>query len=179
MEAGLTESSISAPERLERAYEEHKDRLVTFAAAFLGDRGLAEDVVHDVFAALAKKPQRIGSLSNLAGYLTVSARNRAITLLQKRKRRRLLSETGDETGPCAGNDPADCVERVETNGALLGLVGDLPLELREVLALRIWGEASFSEIAKMQGIAKSTAHTRYVQALDRLRLALKASENHE
>jgi len=55
---------------------------------------------------------------------------------------------------------------------LLGMVNALPAEVREVLALRIWGDLSFEEISRLQKTAKSTAHRRYRQPLEKLRLKL-------
>ncbi len=56
---------------------------------------------------------------------------------------------------------------------LLELVNGLSTSLREVVALRIWGELSFEEIANLQETSKSTAHARYSQALEQLRLELE------
>jgi RNA polymerase sigma-70 factor (ECF subfamily) len=171
-EAGLRPGTgESAFDELERAYLAHKERLLTFAAALLGDKALAEDVVHDVFSALAREPERIGRSTNLPGYLTVCARNRAISLLRKRKGRPVVSQRRPEDMASGLPEPSERVSQVEENGALLRRLGALPEDLREVLALRIWGEMGFREIAKVQGVAKSMAHKRYVRALERLRRA--------
>lgn len=172
MEPKLTTGTgDSVFDRLEEAYRAHRDRLVTFAAAFLGERGLAEDVVHDVFATLAKDPGRIVSVADPGRYLTVCARNGALALLRQKKRRSVIPPVGNEP-PLPAADPAQMASRTEENGTLLRLVASLPDDLREVLTLRIWGELSFKEIAETGGVSKGTAHGRYVQALERLRQAL-------
>lgn len=172
MESKLTRvTGDSLFARLEEAYRDHRDRLVTFAAAFLGDKALAEDVVHDVFAMLAKEPERMASIANPGHYLTVCARNGALAVLRRKKRRGGIPPAADDQSPPTA-DPAQMASRTEENGTLLRLVASLPDDLRAVLTLRIWGELSFKEIAEMGGVSKGTAHGRYVQALERLRHAL-------
>ena len=157
----------------EEAYVAHKDRLLTLAAALTGDRSAAEDVVHDVFSALIGEPRRLRNGSNLPGFLTVCARNRAFDLLRKSERRNLLRERKIKHSVDASmDDPGLLVAQDEEEEVLLQTVAALPGELREVIALRIWGELSFEEIGGLQKTTKSTAHTRYRQALEKLRTKL-------
>ena len=48
----------------------------------------------------------------------------------------------------------------------------LPESLREVLVLRVWGDLSFPEIARLVDTPLATATSRYRYALDRLRESL-------
>jgi RNA polymerase sigma-70 factor (ECF subfamily) len=57
----------------------------------------------------------------------------------------------------------------DTDRALVTAVQTLPEHLREVLTLRIWGDLSFPEIARLTGAPVATATSRYRYALDRLR----------
>jgi len=45
----------------------------------------------------------------------------------------------------------------------------LPLENREVIVAKIWGDLSFEEIAELLGTSRSTAHRRYVEGLNELK----------
>ncbi|MCL2710257.1 MAG: sigma-70 family RNA polymerase sigma factor [Planctomycetaceae bacterium] len=45
----------------------------------------------------------------------------------------------------------------------------LPMENREVIVAKIWGDLSFEEIAKLLGTSRSTAHRRYVEGLNELK----------
>ncbi len=49
----------------------------------------------------------------------------------------------------------------------------LPVELREVVTLRIWGQLGFVEIAEVMEIGLGTAHERYYRALGELRNLLE------
>jgi len=54
----------------------------------------------------------------------------------------------------------------------------LPTEQREVLALKIWGELTFDEIARQLDIPPNTAASRYRYALAALRRELAAADCH-
>jgi RNA polymerase sigma-70 factor (ECF subfamily) len=45
----------------------------------------------------------------------------------------------------------------------------LPLENREVIVAKIWGDLSFEEIAELLGTSRSTVHRRYVEGLKELK----------
>jgi RNA polymerase sigma-70 factor (ECF subfamily) len=141
---------LSQPGAFEKAYLTHKNRLLTLATALTGNRGAAEDVVHDVFASLIGQPKRLRDGANLPGYLTVCARNRALDLCRRQKSRiRLSAKDARVQRVATGDDPGDRAARHEEQEMLLGMVNALPAEVREVLALRIWGDLSFEEISRL------------------------------
>jgi RNA polymerase sigma-70 factor (ECF subfamily) len=49
----------------------------------------------------------------------------------------------------------------------------LPMENREVIVAKIWGDLSFEEIAELLGTSRSTAHRRYVEGLNELRFLMR------
>ena len=162
---------------LEDAYTAHKDRLLVLATTLTGDRSVAEDVVHDVFASLIKDPERLHSNARLSAFLTVCTRNRAFDLQRRNKRQTVLSDTeATEGAEGAGHNPAEHAVRAEERDALLDVVAGLGDDLREVLTLRVWGDLTFEEIAGLQHTTKSTAHARYGQALEQLRTTLAKGE---
>ena len=162
---------MNARKAFEEAYLVHKDRLLTLAMGLTGERSLAEDVVHDVFASLIEEPGRLRDGKNILGFLAVCTRNRAYDLSRKRKRME-----GHATGISASlrngvdNDPVEQAALGEEQQALLGAVSRLSGDLREVVSLRVWGELTFEEIAGLQGTSKSTAHARYRGGLQKLRI---------
>ena len=54
----------------------------------------------------------------------------------------------------------------------------LPVEQREVLALKIWGELTFEQIAAQLAVSPNTAASRYRYALVALRKELKEADCH-
>lgn len=48
-------------------------------------------------------------------------------------------------------------------------LADLPVEQREVIVARIWGQLSYEQIAELMESSVSTAHRRYQTGIERLR----------
>lgn len=153
-------------------YLEHKDRLLTVAAAIVQERGLAEDVLHDVFARIALKPQTLARARRPAAYLAKCVRNEALSKLRKRKPFERSVEVDGWLSAKESVGPAETAQRREEKARLMTFVGEMPVELREVLALRIWGRLGFREIAGATGSSRTTVHYRYRRALEVLRLRL-------
>ena len=158
--------------RLESAYSVHRDRLLLLAAALTANWAAAEDVVHDAFATIVREHWRLGNGFNLEGFLTVCVRNRALDVYRSEKLRRPAQVRMDLQIDHKASDPGDRAAAEEERDVLLNAVHTLPPELRDALSLRIWGGLNFEEIGQLQGIAKSSAHDRYRQALDEMRTAL-------
>ena len=154
---------------LEKAYAEHKRRLVTISAVIVGEKHQAEDIVHDVFTHLAVDGGVPRDVRKWGAYLAVCVRNRALVFLRKRQaeegRAARMAQTADSL---RAEDPADLASRAEEDSNLLKLVDQLPGEERDALALKVWGGLGFRDIAKLQKVTKSTAHARYCRALERL-----------
>lgn len=68
--------------RVEDLYREHYLDLVRFAVQFVDDRGIAEDVVQDVFAALKAHRRH---LDDPLRYLRVAVLNRSRPVLRRRR----------------------------------------------------------------------------------------------
>lgn len=151
------------------AYATHKERLLTLATAITGDRCAAEDVMHDVFATLLKETWRLGDGASVLPLLVVSVRNGALDLLRRRTRRQTRELEHAERSASPAADPSLHSAQAEEVERLLLQISRLPDDLKETLSLRAWGGLTFEEIAEMQKVTKSTAHTRFNQALDRLR----------
>ena len=151
---------------LKREYMANRDRLFSLAFALTGDEGMAEDVVHDVFASLVEQPWRLRGVRRLRAYLSVCTRNRALNAMRERKQRQAAQPAVADRRQSAGlDDPSEQMERREDRERLLRALNGLPDDLRDVLSLRIWGALSFRRIAALSGVATSTVHARYRQAL--------------
>lgn len=161
---------------LECVYREHKDRLVTLAAALTGDRYAAEDVVHDVFRQLINDGAQLREKTNLHAYLSVCTRNRAIDL-GRRRRTRNLAAASVARSQLKVVDPLERATEAEETVALLQAVNELPPEQREVLSLHVWGGFPFEEIGRLQGISKGAAYARYRKALETLRTKLRSDSD--
>jgi RNA polymerase sigma-70 factor (ECF subfamily) len=165
--AGLRAGETPA---LRRAYERHKQDVLAVAGAVLGraSAGDAWDVLHDVFVGLARNARSLRPDTNLRAYLTRAATNRARDRHRYHARQPHAAEAASAL-ILPAPDVLDQLERDEEVQALWRVVAELPDEQRVVVALRVWGDLSFREIADEQGISENTAQSRYRYALDKMR----------
>jgi RNA polymerase sigma factor (sigma-70 family) len=106
------------------------------------------------------------------GYLATSVANGARNIIRAH-RRHPMGELQD-ADPLMVSDtrPGEAAALKEQLDQLRWALGELPYEQREVLVLRVYGQMSFKEIARQQGIPTNTALGRYRYAIDRLRSLL-------
>ena len=136
--------------------------LVLYARQWV-DAAPAEDVVQDVFARLMCRREAPGSPK---GWLFRCVRNAAISRLRSESRRRRHHERLAAGGAAMFRpDPAAAIDAAAAEEAL----NELPLELREVVVLRIWGQMKLREIAETTGRPVSTVMSRYQSALEKIR----------
>jgi RNA polymerase sigma factor (sigma-70 family) len=151
------------PELLTRLLDEHGARLVLYAQQRCTT---PEDVVQEAFVGLA---QQRPAPADPAAWLYRSVRNGAIGAARSSSRRSRHELVAAEWRPTwfAATD-GEGLDAAAASEAL----AQLPLELRETLVLRLWGDLSFEEIARLTETSTSTAHRRYSQGLHELRTLL-------
>jgi len=160
------------PEVLHHVYDKYRTDLLTLAMALLGDLAAAEDVVQDVFLSLLRLSGRLQFTGSLKGYLATCVVNGARNII--RAHRRHPRGELDKADPIVAEDirPDEAAVIEEQLDQLKWALGQLPYEQREVLVLRVYGQITFKEIARQQGIPTNTALGRYRYAIDRLRSML-------
>jgi RNA polymerase sigma-70 factor (ECF subfamily) len=131
----------------------------------------AEDALQDLFLKLSTG--RVSRPRDLRAYLFTAARREALDVLRRRKRERPLGERDlvhQEVGVCGSAAPPGANgQGSEEVHHWRELLGRLPLEQREVIALKVWEEMTFAQIAKVVGISPNTAMSRYRYGIERLR----------
>jgi RNA polymerase sigma-70 factor (ECF subfamily) len=148
-------------------YRESGPQLYRYALMILADRGDAEDVLQQVFAAVLSK-RSIGEIVDPAAYFRTAVRNAAYSLLRQRRTARAAEDAILEP-IAAGCSP---VEQAALEQALKAL----PAEQREVVHLHVYEGMTFQEAADATGESINTVAARYRYALDRLRKLLRAIE---
>ena len=153
---------------IESLYRQHGPALLLFAQAVTGERGRAQDAVHQVFLKLLEK----GSLSQVVdkkAYLFACVRNAALNDSKLRDRNAPLDPDS------AWFSPPDRDYAGEQN--LRRALEALPSDQRQVMVLHIWGELTFSQISDLLDLSSNTVASRYRYALAKLRDSMFAKEN--
>ncbi|MCX5777081.1 MAG: sigma-70 family RNA polymerase sigma factor [Candidatus Firestonebacteria bacterium] len=152
---------------IEKMYDLYAKPIFYYLLTILKKKEDAEDVLHNLFLKISRLYENI-KMEDVKGYLFVSARNEAMSFIQKNKRDvekedidlKMLESTNKELLP------SDEVEELEK--ALLML----PLEQREVVFMKEYQGFTFKEIASILNISENTANSRYRYALVKLKKSL-------
>jgi len=157
---------------LETLYGRYSGVVYSVARRILGDVGAAEEVLQDIFyqlwrAASSFDPAR----GTLAGWLLVSARNRAITRLRRRGPAG-FEEIEEQTVASNFNLESSAAAN-EMMSLVRNALAALSQEQRQVLELAYFEGLTHSEIAERTGDPLGTVKTRLRTALGTLRRAIE------
>lgn len=147
-------------DEVEMLYQETGRGLFAYARSILRDAATAEDAVHQVFLNLLSKPWD-ALPREPRPYLFRAVRNACSN--QRRSEQRESSRRRNSPMFVASDGLGELADQLES--ALL----DLPLEQREVVVLRIWGQLTLEAAAEVVGVSANTAASRYRYALAKLR----------
>jgi RNA polymerase sigma factor (sigma-70 family) len=156
---------------LQRIYEKYLNHLLTLAMALLNDTGRAEDVVHDVFVSFAGSAKDFKLGGNLKSYLTTCVINRARDRIRANRRGPIQLDATESISSNL-NGPDHAIICSEEAHRLNQAIAKLPDEQRGVIVLRLKGEMTFSQIAKLHNVSINTIQGRYRYGLNKLRSVL-------
>jgi RNA polymerase sigma factor (sigma-70 family) len=146
-----------------------------------GDRGLAQDVVHDAFLALWRAPEAFDPARGAFRTFFLSlVHHRAVDAIRREERLRARQERAANLEPLEVEDPVESVadedlvarRRHEVRAAL----GTLPPEQRQVLEMAYFGGMTQVRIARELGVPLGTVKTRTFAALRKLRALLERED---
>jgi RNA polymerase sigma-70 factor, ECF subfamily len=152
-------------------YDRYGSVVYSVALRVLGDTGSAEDVLQEVFMQLWRNPNAFdSSRGNLAPWLAVIARNRAIDLIRKRHPETDVADIVISVEP----DMAGDAERGRAMEKVRGALSSMPAAQRNALEMAYFEGLSHSEIAAKTGEPLGTIKTRIRTGLLSLRKVFQA-----
>jgi RNA polymerase sigma-70 factor (ECF subfamily) len=139
--------------------------LLRTARAMLKESVEAEDAVQDVFVELVRNRHRLALVRDLDAYVFAMLRHSVGRRLKRRQNeeRRLRQ--------LAMNSAKEPV--AQTTDDVTEALASLPAEQREVIAMKISGGLTFSQIGEILNVSPNTAASRYRYALEKLRRMLE------
>jgi RNA polymerase sigma-70 factor, ECF subfamily len=151
-------------------YDQYSGIVYAVALRVLGDTGAAEDVLQEVFLRLWRNSGLFdASRGNLAPWLAVIARNRAIDMLRQRRPESDLEDVVISVEP----DLAGEAERAMAMSKVRAMLGGMAASQRQALEMAYFEGLSHSEIAAKTGEALGTIKTRIRTGLMALRKAFE------
>ena len=160
----------------------HRSYLVSFARRRLLDPALAEDLVHDVFEAVASGAAAFGGRSALRSWLVAILKHKIVDLVRQRACYDSLddSDSGSDDGEslahgamvfeCPQPRPDEVAEQRQRLRRTLGRIAALPDSLRSVVERRLLQDDSTEEVCRALAISEQNLFVR----LHRARRALVA-----
>lgn len=151
--------------RCERLWRRHADRLLLYAASVLSDRAAAEDTLQNVFVRLIAAPEP-PDLESEAAYLFRAVRNEALNALRARQ---ASARRPAPLFEVYADDPRRAAELADTGRKVEAVLAKLPLDEREAVLLKVWGDLSFPEAAAVSGLSEKAFEHRYYRGLAALK----------
>jgi len=139
--------------------------------AIIKDAELSEEIMQDTMLKILQNINSFrGDEISMQILLNKIAVNQSIDELRKKKR---IFFEESETLPDISEEVPDFEDDEEQIESVLQHLDTLPEGYRMVIALRIFEELPFDEIAKKLNITASTARSQYVRGIEKLRIHLK------
>ena len=161
----------------DRIYREHRRSVFLAALRVTRDPVAADDVTHDVFMRLWRRPDRFDeSRGDLLPYLRLMARSRALDLWRERQaagraQDRLMAVV-DRAEPTFASDPVPAVLADERAHVVREALDSLPEPQREAVVLAYWGGLTAEEISRRVDAPLGTVKSRLRLGLAKLRTAM-------
>jgi RNA polymerase sigma-70 factor (ECF subfamily) len=154
-------------------YERYRDSVFRFAYRLLGSTELAEDIAHDCFLSLLKRPEGFDpSRATLKTYLLAAARNLAMKHFRGTRGEDALEDLAEDPPLPERHGPLRQLLDEELSAVVHRAIDSLPPLQREALVLFEYEELTLSEIAKVVGADTGTVKARLHRARRRLKKEL-------
>jgi len=155
-------------------YDRHRQPIFRFAYRLLGEVDIAEDVTHDCFLSLIRKPENFRpERAPLRTYLFAAARNLALKYFRDTGRETTLDEVTEEPQLSPRQEPLRKLLDEELAAEVRRAVFTLPPLQREALILFEYEELSLNEIAEITGADVGAVKGRLYRARERLKSILR------
>ncbi len=155
-------------------YERHRSAVFRFAYRLLGSIEAAEDVTHDCFLSLIRRPGSFDSdRASLRTYLFAAVRNLAMKHFRSSGREGELDELSESQVASSRHEPLRRVLREELVNKVREAVLALPPLQREAVVLFEYEDLSLSEIASITQSDVGAVKARLHRAREGLRRMLR------
>ena len=159
-------------------YERHRQPIFRFAYRLLGSVEMAEDVTHDCFLGLIRKPENFDpSRGSLRTYMYAAARNLAMKHFRSTGRESALDDLTEEPNIPKRQEPLRRLLDKELSIKVKDAISDLPPLQREALILFEYEGLALSDVATVVGTDVGTVKSRLHRARERLRRTLDSYLN--
>ncbi len=167
--------------RFESLYRKYKNKMIRIAYCVLKSEDKASDALSNALLAIAKNIDSLPADMDETHeklYIQKVVRNAAINISKKREISVEFISLANTDNLSSEDTPINTLIENESHNKLVKLIGELPVEYRDVLILRYLCDMSYSAISVAMGIKVNTAKSRVGRAIIMLREQMcKGEEN--
>ncbi|MCA8918368.1 MAG: sigma-70 family RNA polymerase sigma factor [Planctomycetes bacterium] len=145
-------------------------RLVSYLCYLLGHTGEGEELFQETLLRAHREWKQVKAMENPEAWVFRVARNLAMNQLKRRSVERRALKLRPEPDDVAPQTPA---EGEETRAAVQSALETLPLDQREAVCLKVWGECSWVQIGQTLGVSEDTAARLFARGLQAIAPRLK------
>jgi len=175
-EALIARYALGEARPFNELYRRYELRVWRYLERNVGNRAIADELLQEVWFAVARGAPDYRPSGSFAGWLFTIARNRMLDMRRARRIEVSLEELGYEAEPVvsaltaapAAGPVAALVARDEVS-AVRAALQELPREQRDAFLLQLEGDFSVEEIAAITGSSFETTKSRLRYARARLR----------
>jgi len=155
-------------------YDRYREPIFRFAYRLLGSVEIAEDVTHDCFLSLIRKPENYRpERASLKTYLYAAARNLSMKHFRNQGRETGMDEVNEEPKESPRRGPLRRLLDEELAAQVRDAVSSLPPLQREALILFEYEGMSLNEVAEIAGTDVGAIKARLYRAREGLRRILQ------
>jgi len=155
-------------------YDRYREPIFRFAYRLLGSVEVAEDVTHDCFLSLIRKPENYRpERASLKTYLYAAARNLALKHFRDQGRETGLDEVSEEPKESPRRGPLRRLLDEELATQVREAIFSLPPLQREALILFEYEGLSLNEVAEVAGTDTGAIKARLYRAREGMRRMLR------
>ncbi len=147
-----------------RLYDIYHGFLFHFSLKFLKSRGLAEEVVHDVFLKVWENRHLLDPERCLEAYLATICKNQIFNILKKANREAAIMDDIRRSLGSSCNDTEETVFAAELEQMVDQIVDQLPTQRRRVFQMYRFEEMNLDEIAEKLSVSKGTVKDHMAKA---------------
>lgn len=171
----MSGTAESRDDRCVRLLREHDAALRRLAASYERDQSRQQDLVQDIWLAVWQAlPHFRGECSERTFVFRI-AHNRAVSHVDRWRRRRADALEDDAPVPAPDPDPEHSLSMQQRHERLRAAVQALPIGLRQVVVLTLEG-LSHADVAEIVGITENNVAVRLTRARAALSRLLAAPE---
>ena len=155
-------------------YDRYRQPIFRFAYRLLGSVEVAEDITHDCFLSLIRKPENFRpERGSLKTYLYAAARNLAFKHFRTTGREAEMEQVAEEPRESRRREPLRRLLDEELAAQVREALFRLPALQREVVILFEYEGLSLSEVAEIAGTDVGAIKSRLYRAREGLRRSLR------